>query len=72
MMPVAGNVAEVLPPRPLVLPFDLDVAEVGLALVVDVEIMNAHLVSSGQNFSTHGRTSISQLQALRCCCRTAQ
>src|SRR6185295_13695259 len=30
-----------------VLPFDLDIAEVGLALVVDVEIVDAHVVSSG-------------------------
>src|SRR5437764_11155542 len=35
----------------LVLPFDLDVAEVGLALVVDVEIMDAHVIPPAWRFA---------------------
>ena len=39
--------------------------DVGLALPINAARGN-------QNFSTHGRTSISQLQALRCWCITCQ
>jgi len=42
MMPVAGNVSEVLAAPALVLPLDLDIAEMRLALVVNIEIMDAH------------------------------
>ena len=35
---------------------------------VHVDVGPNDSASAPQNFSTHGRTSISQAQALRCCC----